>query len=64
MISKRFSLQRKKPELCYICFMNRKYLKAMSSVKTKILFGLGCFILTTQQFNSQSMGRPDKRKAA
>ena len=34
MIFKRVSLQRKKPELCYI-FVNRKCLKVISSVKTK-----------------------------
>ena len=34
MIFKRFPLQRKKPELCL--FVNRKCVKAISSVKTKI----------------------------
>ena len=29
-----------------------------------IYTGLDYFILTTQQLNLQSMGRPDKRKAA
>ena len=39
MIFKRFSLQRKKPEL-YLW----TWLKAISSVKTKVLFGLGYYI--------------------
>ena len=58
---------------------SRECLKAISSVKTKtkkeekfskqflspfrIYTGLGYFIRTAYQFNSQSMGRPDKRKA-
>ena len=54
MIFKRFSLQRKKT-LNFVILVNRKCLKAISSVKTKIfetLFwnihtGLACFILTT-----------------
>ena len=47
MIFKSFSLHRKKPELCNI--VNRKYLKATSSVKTKIFetLDLGYFLLTT-----------------
>ena len=45
MIFKRFSLQKK--NLNFVIFVNRKCLKAISSVKTKILFGLGYFILTT-----------------
>ena len=61
MIFKRFSLQRKKPELCNVC--EQEMLKSNSSVKTKIfetLFwniyiyiyiyiytGLAYFILTT-----------------
>ena len=52
-------------------FVNKKCLKASSSIKAKIFetywniyTGLVYFILTTQEFNSQSMGRSDKRKAA
>ena len=50
--------------------MNKKCLKAIYSAKTKIFerlllniyTGLGYFILTAAQFNSQSLGRPKKRK--
>ena len=53
-------------------FVNKKCLKASSSIKAKIFetffwnlyTGFIYFILTTQEFNSQSMGRSDKRKAA
>ena len=44
MIFKRFSLQRKK-DLVFVILVKRKRLKAISSVKTKILFGVGYFIL-------------------
>ena len=70
MIFKRFSLHRK--NLNFVQFVNWKCLKAISSVKTRIFETLflniytilGYFILTAKQFNSQSMGRSDKRKAA
>ena len=73
VVIKIFTSQKK--NLNFVIFMNRKCFKAISSVKTKIfetLFsvfwniytGPGYFILTAQQFNSQSMGRPDKRKPA
>ena len=58
----------KKPELCNI--YEQEMLKSNSSVKTKIFETLflnlytilGYFILTAW-FNSQSLGRPDKRKS-
>ena len=37
-----------------------KYFFKLLNINT----GLGCFILTTYQFNSQSMGRPDKRRSS
>ena len=45
MIFKRFSLQRKKPELCNIC--EQEMLKSNFFSKKKISFGLGYFILAT-----------------
>ena len=71
MIFKRSSFTSQKKNLNFVIFVNRKCLteKAISLVKTKIfetLFlniytGVGYFILTAQQFKSQSNGRPDKR---
>ena len=39
---------------------NKKFSKRSFGIYT----GLGYLILTTEQFNSQNMGQPDKRKAA
>ena len=56
-----------KKNLDVVMFVNKKCLKASSSIKAKIFetffwniyTGLVYFILTTQEFNSQSMGRSD-----
>ena len=69
MIFKRFSLHRKKTEICNICeqeilksnFFSKKQKFSKRSFSIYILTLVISFLLHN---NSQSMGRSDKRKAA
>ena len=67
MIFKRSSFTSQKKNLNFVIFVNRKCLteKAISKIFETLFLniytGVGYFILTAQQFKSQSNGRPDKR---
>ena len=70
MIFERFSLQRKKPELCNIYEMlksnffskNKNFRNTLFKYIYRPLLFHSYYV--TEQFNSQSMGQTDKRKAA